>query len=154
MLNWVDYKHVRPLSIGLSRITGDKGTLGGRWRGKLHIIKHYQNWVLGIYKIFYSVTIFVVVSSLSGNKHLLFLFFWRSVPFVLVRGVFTKIARNTPNSREPFVHFYCTMLQNAVVGMCGLCEAGVLCSVANGWGLQKGVVLLTTVNRPNYRLKP
>ena len=46
------------------------------------------------------------------------------------------------------------MLQNAVVGMCGLCEAGVLCSVANGWGLQKGVVLLTTVNRPNYRLKP
>ena len=48
------------------------------------------------------------------------------------------------------------MLQNAVVGMCGLCEAGVLCAVANGWGLNKGVVLLTTVNinRPNYRLKP
>ena len=102
MLNWVDYKHVRSLSIGLSRITGDKGTLGGRWRAKLHIIKHYQNWALGIYKIFYSVTIFVVVSSLSGDKHLLFLFFWRSVPFVLVRGVFlsTKIARNTPNSMK------------------------------------------------------
>ena len=102
MLNWVDYKHVRPLSIGLSRITGDKGTLGGRWRGKLHIIKHYQNWVLGIYKIFYSVTIFVVVSSLSGDKHLLFLFFWRSVPFVFVRGVFlsTKIARNNPNNTK------------------------------------------------------
>ena len=46
------------------------------------------------------------------------------------------------------------MLQNAVVEMCGLCEAGVLCSVAIGWGMQKGVVLLTTVNRPNYRLKP
>ena len=45
------------------------------------------------------------------------------------------------------------MLQNAVVGMCGLCEAGVLCSVANEWGLHKGVVLLTTVHRPNYRLK-
>ena len=28
------------------------------------------------------------------------------------------------------------------------------CSVANGWGLHKGVVLLTTVNRPNYLLKP
>ena len=27
MLDWVDYKHVRPLSIGLSRNTGDKGTL-------------------------------------------------------------------------------------------------------------------------------
>ena len=53
-----------------------------------------------------------------------------------------------------FLHFYNTMLQNEVVGMCGLCEAGVLCAVANGWGLHKGVVLLTTVNRPNYRLKP
>ena len=46
------------------------------------------------------------------------------------------------------------MLQNTVVGMCGLCRSGVLCSVANGWDLQKGVVPLTTVNRPNYRLKP
>ena len=44
------------------------------------------------------------------------------------------------------------MLQNAVVGMCGLCEAEVHCSVANGWGLHKGVVLLTTVNKTlNYR---
>ena len=31
---------------------------------------------------------------------------------------------------------------------------GVLCSVANRWGLHKELVLLTTVNRPNYRLKP
>ena len=54
--------------FGLSRNTGDKGTLGGRWRAKLHIIKHYQNWTLGTYKIFYSVNIFVIVSSLSGDK--------------------------------------------------------------------------------------
>ena len=27
-------------------------------------------------------------------------------------------------------------------------------SVANGWGLHKGVALLTTANRFNYRLKP
>ena len=88
--------------FGLSRNIGDKGTLGGRWGAKLHIIKHHQNWTLGTYKIFYSVTIFVIVSSLSDDKHLLFLFFWRSVPFVLVRGVFlsTKIARNTPNSMK------------------------------------------------------
>ena len=78
------------------------GTLGDRWRAKLHIIKHYQNWTLGTYKTFYSVTIFVIVSSLSDDKHLLFLFFWRSAPFVLARGVFlsTKIARNTPNSMK------------------------------------------------------
>ena len=33
--------------------------------------------------------------------------------------------------------YFGQVLQNAVVGMCGLCEAGVLCSVVNGWGLQK-----------------
>ena len=88
MLNWVDYKLYALCVFWLSRNTGEEGTLGGRWRAKLHIIKHYQNWTLGTYKIFYSVTNFVIVSSLSGDKHLLFLFFWRSVPFVLVRGVF------------------------------------------------------------------
>ena len=51
------------------------------------------------------------------------------------------------------VQFYSSMLQNTVVGMCGLCGAGVLYSEANGWGLQKRVVLLTTAKRPNYHLK-
>ena len=142
--------------FGLSRNTGDKGTLGGRWRAKLHIIKHYQNWTLGTYKIFYSVTIFVIVSSLSDDKHLSFLFFWRCFSFSLGVFFFPLKLQGIPRIawKRTFYYFYCTMLQNAVVGMCGLCEAGVLCSVANGWGLQKGVVLLTTVNRPNYRLKP
>ena len=51
---------------------------------------------------FYSVTIFITVSSLFDDKHLFFLFYWRSVLFLLVRGVFlsTKIARNTPNSMK------------------------------------------------------
>ena len=42
--------------FGLSRNTGDKGTLGGRWREKLHIIKLCQNWNFGTYKIFYLVS--------------------------------------------------------------------------------------------------
>ena len=52
--------------------------------------------------------------SFSAEKHVLFLFFWRSVPFVLVRGVFlsTKIARNTPNSMKDGT-FYTFLLHHA-----------------------------------------
>ena len=143
--------------FGLSRNTGDKGTLGGRWRAKLHIIKHYQNWTLGTYKIFYSVNIFVIVSSLCGDKHLLFLFFWRSVPFVLIRGVFlsTKIARNTLIAcKKTFSTFLLHRATKRSVGDVWLMWGRGAMFRGQWAGLQKGVVLLTIVNRPNYRLKP
>ena len=95
--------------FGLSRNTGDKGTLGGRWGAKLHIIKHYQNWTLGTFcNHFCNSVIFgweymeVISVIFVWWQTFVILVFWCSVPFVLVRGVFlsTKIARNTPNSMK------------------------------------------------------